>query len=45
MELGAVELYLATNNKEYLQQAASWANAYIQSSNPKETINLYLTVI
>jgi hypothetical protein len=41
MELGAIELYLATNNASYLQQAAQWAWAYIKKSQDQDTINLY----
>jgi endoglucanase len=54
MEFGAVELYFATRATGlpdalphadpmfYLQAAANWASAYIQSTNPsKDTLNLY----
>jgi endoglucanase len=54
MEFGAVELYFATRAPGlpealphadpmfYLQAAAYWASAYIQSTNPsKDTLNLY----
>ena len=54
MEFGATELYFATRGTGlpeglphadpifYLQAAANWASAYIQSTNPsKDTLNLY----
>jgi endoglucanase len=54
MEFGAAELYFATRGPGlpeglphadpifYLQAAANWASAYIQSTNPsKDTLNLY----
>jgi endoglucanase len=39
MELGAIELYLVTNNSTYLTQAASWAKKYI-NGDYLDTINL-----
>jgi len=41
VELGALELWIATKNDQYLVDAAMWAYEYIHNASSTDTINLY----
>ena len=41
MEFGAIQLYKATFAINYLQDAANYANAYINNASEKGILNLY----
>jgi len=42
MELGSIEMYRATGNRDYLVAAAHWADAYMRSGvEGNDSINLY----